>query len=80
MVLLAQMISYATHMGYLILVAKIIYVVVYKADLDHKQEYDKEVLTMGLFYMEFQDTIREGDGHRVTRCLKFLLLWSRSTG
>ena len=57
MLLLAQMISYATHMGYLILVAKIIYVVVYKADLDHKQEYDKEVLTMGLFCMECQDTI-----------------------
>lgn len=28
-----------------------------KADLDHKQEYDKEVLTMGLCYMQFQDAI-----------------------
>ena len=35
---------------------------------------------MGLFYMKLQDAIREGDGHQVTRCLKFLLLWSRSTG
>ena len=33
-----------------------------RSGLDHKQEYAKEVLTMGLFYMEFQDAIREGDG------------------
>ena len=30
--------------------------------------------------MEFQDAIREGDGIRVIRCWKFLLLWFRSTG
>ena len=30
--------------------------------------------------MELQDPIREGDGHQVTRFLKFLLLWSRTTG
>ena len=51
-----------------------------RTGLDHKQEYAKEVLTLGLFYMEFQDAIREGDGIRVIRCWKFLLLWFRSTG
>ena len=49
------------------------------AHLDHKQEYAKEVMTMGLFYLEFQDAIREGDGHRVIRCWKYLFLWFRST-
>lgn len=48
-----------------------------KTCLDHTQEYAKEVLSLGLFYMEFQDAIREGDGHRV---LRYLLLWFRLTG
>ena len=47
---------------------------------DHVQEYAKEILTMGLFYMNFQDAIREGDGHRVLRSWKFLLLFFRATG
>ena len=37
-------------------------------------EYAKEVLTLSLFYNEFHDSIREGDGLRVLRCRKFLLL------
>ena len=51
-----------------------------KDNLDHTQEYAKELLSLGLFYLEFQDAIREGDGLRVLRCWKFMFLWFRSTG
>ena len=47
---------------------------------DHVQEYAKELLTLGLFYFELQDGIREGDGLRVLRCWKYLLLFFRATG
>lgn len=47
---------------------------------DYIQEYAKEVLTMGLFYFEFQDAIREGDGERVLRCWKYLFLFFRVSG
>ena len=43
------------------------------AHLDHKQEYAKEVMTMGLFYLEFQDAIREGDGHRVSDQMEIIV-------
>ena len=36
--------------------------------------YAQEVLTYGLLYAEFEDAIKEGDGPRVIRCWKFLLL------
>ena len=35
---------------------------------DHIYEYAKEVISLGLLYMEFQDSIREGDGERVLNC------------
>lgn len=38
-------------------------------------EYAKEVLTHSLFYLEYKDAIREGDGIRVLRCWKYLLLF-----
>ena len=41
---------------------------------DNIQAYAKEVMTLGLLYAEFSDGIREGDGIRVTRCWKFLML------
>ena len=47
---------------------------------DHVLEYAKEALTMGLFYLEFKDAIREGDGDRVLRCWKYLFLYFRATG
>ena len=37
-------------------------------------EYGKEVLSLGLLYLEFRDAIKEGDGLRVLRCWKYLLL------
>lgn len=36
--------------------------------------YTQELMTMGLLCMEFEDAIREGDGVRVLRVWKFLLL------
>lgn len=47
------------------------------ADADgeiHVLLYAREVLTLGLFYMEFHDAIREGDGERIIRCWRYLLL------
>ena len=41
---------------------------------DHVLSYTRDVLTLGLLYMEFQDAIREGDGDRILRCWKYLLL------
>ena len=35
--------------------------------------YASELLSIGLFYMEYTDAIREGDGLRVLRCWKYLL-------
>ena len=32
--------------------------------VDHINEYSKELLSLGLLYMEYQDAIREGDGDR----------------
>ena len=37
-------------------------------------EYAKEVFSLGMLYMEFHDAIKEGDGLRVLRCWKYLLL------
>ena len=44
---------------------------------DGVREYAKEVLTLGSFYSEFQDSIREGDGSRDARCWKYLMLYCR---
>ena len=46
--------------------------------LDHVHEYGKDVLTMGLLFLEFKDAIREGDGERVLRCWKFMFLYFRT--
>ena len=47
---------------------------------DHIHEYAKEVLTLGLFFLDYKDAIREGDGTRVLRSWKYLLLFFRATG
>ena len=36
-------------------------------------EYNRSLLSIGLFYMEFRDGIKEGDGQRVFRCWQYLL-------
>lgn len=41
---------------------------------DHVKRYAVEVLSLGLLYMEFSDSIREGDGDRILRCWRYLML------
>ena len=38
-----------------------------------EKEFTQELLSIGLFYLEYLDSIREGDGDRVLRCWKYLL-------
>ena len=41
---------------------------------DSVQAYAKEFLTLGLLYKEYNDAIHEGDGSRILRCWRYLLL------
>ena len=41
---------------------------------DHVQSYCKQLLTIGAIYLEFADSVREGNGERVIRCLKYLAI------
>jgi L1 cell adhesion molecule like protein len=41
---------------------------------DKVQQYACEVLSNGLLYMEFADSIREGDGDRILLCWRFFML------
>ena len=47
---------------------------------DHVLEYARELLTLGLLYMEFIDGVKEGDGERIIRCLRYFLLLFKATG
>ena len=40
---------------------------------DHIYEYASETLSLGLIWMEFVDSIREGDGSRIFRCWRYFL-------
>ena len=40
---------------------------------DKKLEYAIQIISMGCFYMEYSDAIREGDGERILRCWRYLL-------
>lgn len=40
---------------------------------DKVYDYTSKMLSLGMFYLEFCDSIKEGDGDRVLRCWKFLL-------
>ncbi len=42
--------------------------------------YACDVLSLGLFYKEYLDAIHEGDGDRLIRCWRYLLLIFKSTG
>ena len=42
--------------------------------------YNKHLLSLGLFYFEYCDAIREGDGIRVLRCWRYLLPMFISSG
>ena len=47
---------------------------------DHVKEYARDVLCLGLLYLEFSDAIREGDGERIIRFWKYLLLLFKDSG
>lgn len=42
-------------------------------DNDHILAYAKDVLSLGLWLMEFVDAIKEGDGLRILRCWRYFL-------
>ena len=42
--------------------------------------YACQTLSLGLFYMEFSDAIREGDGNRIRRCWRYLLPLFKASG
>ena len=47
----------------------------YKKTLDDSvRNYADEVFSLGMFLLEFIDAIHEGDGGRILRCWKFMLL------
>ncbi|XP_065891611.1 uncharacterized protein [Dysidea avara] len=43
------------------------------SNVDQVYEYSRQLLSVGCFYLEFADAIREGDGDRVHQCWKYLL-------
>lgn len=47
---------------------------------DHIFDYAKTVLLLGLLHRNFQDAVREGDGERITRMWKHLMLYFRACG
>ena len=47
---------------------------------DYIHEYAKEIISLGVLYMEYQDAIREGDGNRVFNCWKYLMIIFKATG
>ena len=48
-------------------------------DEDHIFEYARELVSLGLLYMNYRDSIREGDGLRVMQVWKFMLPIFRAT-
>ena len=46
---------------------------------DHILSYAKETLSLGMLYMEFCDSIHEGDGLRILRCWKYMMLLFKAT-
>ena len=51
-----------------------------KATSDKVFLYNMHLLSIGLFYVEYCDAIKEGDGNRVLRCWKYLLPIFKSSG
>ena len=44
-----------------------------KPHQDGVLQYAQDLLSVGMLYLEYQDGVKEGDGERVMRCLKYLL-------
>lgn len=47
---------------------------------DNVCNYFKHLLGLGLFYIEYSDAIREGDGERILRCWRYLLVIFKNSG
>ena len=47
---------------------------------DKANLYSRRLLGLGLFYLEYSDAIREGDGERVLRCWRYMLPMFVSSG
>lgn len=47
---------------------------------DMVNQYAVKMLNLGLFYYEYGDAIKEGDGSRIFRCLRYLLPMFLSSG
>ena len=47
---------------------------------DQVEVYARQILSLGSLYMEFKDSIREGNGLRVLRCYRYLLPIFKSAG
>ena len=50
------------------------------SNADKVQQYASKLLCLGLFYLEYCDGIREGDGNRVLRCRRYMLPIFHNTG
>lgn len=48
--------------------------------VDKVYDYNTKLLSLGCFYLEYCDAIREGDGTRVYRCWKYLLPIFKNSG
>ena len=51
-----------------------------KQSKDKVFDYTCHLLSLGMFYIEFLDTIHEGDGTRIQRCWRYLLPIFKATG
>ena len=49
-------------------------------DDDLVKGYARQLLSVGLFYWEYSDSIREGDGERLLRCWRYMLPMFINTG
>lgn len=49
-------------------------------DNDKVLQYSILLMSIGLLYWEFSDAIKEGDGMRVIRCWRYMMLYFRTTG
>ena len=47
---------------------------------DHVFNYGLKVMQMGMFFIQLDDTEREGDGERMMRNWKMLMLYARCSG
>ena len=41
---------------------------------DNVRKYAIQLTSLGLFYMEYSDAIKEGDGNRILRCWRYLVV------